>query len=278
MLGGGRVVHDADEGLAAVGPSYRSSSSAWVTGRVGRTWQAERMPRVIGTRWGRKSMPAGARVRVRGGGLAQQLLLDLADVAVGEHGVRLDALVDLAEVEVRLGVPAGARHAALGVHDDVRDQPGAREGREREDRGGRVAARRADDRARASCPGPPAPRGAAPAGRRRRRRAARAGDGRSGTRPGSPPASRKRKSGPRSMTVWPRSRNSSIAAGNDAVGERQEHRLRVRRARGRTPAGHASRGAGGCGRSGRPCARGPTRPVIATCGWSASRRISSAPT
>jgi hypothetical protein len=44
-----------------------------------------------------------ARVGVRGGGLAGQLLLDLADVAMGEDPVGLDALVDLAELEVRLG-------------------------------------------------------------------------------------------------------------------------------------------------------------------------------
>ena len=79
------------------------------------------------------------------GGLADQLLLDLADVAVREDPVRPDALVDLAEVEVCLGVAACARHAALRIDHDIRDEPGPGERGQGEDRRGRVAARRADD-------------------------------------------------------------------------------------------------------------------------------------
>ena len=49
-------------------------------------------------------------------------------------------------MQVRLRLAAGARDAALGVDDEVADQAGARERREREERGRRVAAGRADDR------------------------------------------------------------------------------------------------------------------------------------
>ena len=81
VLRGGRRVDDRHERLVAVGVAYSSSSSAWVTGRVGRTWHADRMPRVIGMRWGRKSTPATPGFAPSSAERAQ-LLLDLADVAV----------------------------------------------------------------------------------------------------------------------------------------------------------------------------------------------------
>ena len=101
-------------------------------------------------RWGRKSTRDRARVgRPRPATPSDaELLLDLGDVAMAADAVRLDALVDLAEHQVRLGVAAGARDAALGVHDEVPDEPGAGQRRERQQRRGRVAARRPDDRDR----------------------------------------------------------------------------------------------------------------------------------
>ena len=47
-----------------------------------------------------------------------------------------------------LGLATGARDAALGIDHEVADEPGPRQRREREERRGRVAARRADDRDR----------------------------------------------------------------------------------------------------------------------------------
>ena len=79
---------------------------------------------------------------------AGKLLLDLGDVPVAADAVRLHALVDLAEHQVGLGLATGARDAALGIDHEVADQPGARQRREREERRGRVAAGRADDRDR----------------------------------------------------------------------------------------------------------------------------------
>ena len=70
-----------------------------------------------------------------------ELLLDLGDVAVAAEAVRLHALVDLAEHEVGLRLAAGAGDAALGVDDEVADQAGPCQRGQREDRGGRVAAR-----------------------------------------------------------------------------------------------------------------------------------------
>jgi len=56
-------------------------------------------------------------------------------------------------MEVRLRVAAGARDAALRVHDNVLEQACAGQGRQGEDRGGGVAARRADDGARGAADG-----------------------------------------------------------------------------------------------------------------------------
>ena len=66
-------------------------------------------------------------------------------MAVAADAVGLHALVDLAEHHVGLGVAAGARDAALGVDDEVADEPGPGERREGEERRRRVAAGRADD-------------------------------------------------------------------------------------------------------------------------------------
>ena len=148
----GGVATTVTNGSSAYAAAYSSSSSAWVIGRVGRTWQADRMPRVIGMRWGRKStatMPGLADgSRPSRAGDPGELLLDLGDVAVAADAVRLHALVDLAEHQVGLGLAAGARHAALGIDHEVADEPGARQRGEGEERRGRVAARRPDDRDR----------------------------------------------------------------------------------------------------------------------------------
>ena len=186
VLRGGGVVDDRDERLVAVGLAVdlvelRLRDGAGRADVAGGEDPAGHRDEV-----GQEVDAAGARVRVRGGGLAGQLLLDLADVAVGEDAVRLDALVDLAEVEVGLGVAAGARDAALGVHDDVGDQAGTGERRQGEDRRRGVAAGGADDGARLR-----AQRGQLRAVQLRQavdggRRAGRAAGGRRGTRSRSP--------------------------------------------------------------------------------------------
>ena len=110
------------------------------------------MPRVIGIRWGRKStatMPGLASAASPARGLDRgQLLLDLRDVAMPAEPVRLDALVDLAEMELRLGLAAGSGHPALGVDHEVADQAGPCERSERQDGGRRIAAGGAHDRDR----------------------------------------------------------------------------------------------------------------------------------
>ena len=110
------------------------------------------MPRVIGMRWGRKSTASIPGLALGCEALAQrddgQLLLDLGDMAVATDAVRRDALVDLAEEQVRLGLATGARDAALGVDHEVADQAGPRERRQGQQGRGRVAAGRADDRDR----------------------------------------------------------------------------------------------------------------------------------
>ena len=111
------------------------------TGRVGRTWQADRIPRVIGIRCGRNVDRA-----VRSAPSAASSCSISADVAMAVDAVRLHALVDLAEHQVRLRVAAGARDAALRVDDEVVDQAGPGERRDREEGRRRVAARVADDR------------------------------------------------------------------------------------------------------------------------------------
>ena len=81
-------------------------------------------------------------------GRVREFLLDLGDVSVTTDAVRGHALVDLAEHEMGLGLAPSPRDAALGIDHEVLDQSGARERGEREDRGGRVATRRTDDRDR----------------------------------------------------------------------------------------------------------------------------------
>ena len=102
----------------------------------------------VGQEVDRDDPRVGAGSRPSRGGDRGQLLLDLGDVAMTAEAVRLDALVDLAEMEVRLRLATGARDAALGVDDEVADEPGPGQRRERQERRRRVAARRADDRDR----------------------------------------------------------------------------------------------------------------------------------
>ena len=73
-----------------------------------------------------------------------ELLADLRVVAMTADAVGPDRLVDLAEVDLELGLAAGAADAALGIDDDVPDQAGARERRQGEQGGRRVAAGRGD--------------------------------------------------------------------------------------------------------------------------------------
>ena len=96
-------------------------------------------------RWGRKSTGRTPGLASGSGSEHAQLLLHLRDMPVPADAVRTDALVDLAEGQVRLGVAAGTRDATLGVHHEVRDEPGPCERRERQDGRGGVAAGSADD-------------------------------------------------------------------------------------------------------------------------------------
>jgi hypothetical protein len=75
-----------------------------------------------------------------------QLLLQLRGVPVAADAVGADALVDLAVMELGLGLATGPGDAALGVHDQVADEPGASERREGQQACRGVAARRPDDR------------------------------------------------------------------------------------------------------------------------------------
>ena len=176
-----------------------------------------------------------------------------------------------------LGVAAGARDAALRVHDEVGDEPGAGERREREDRRRRVAAGRADDRARRAPDRGRAPRDAARAGRRRRSRAGRPAGGRSGTSAGS---RRGRGGGSRG-----RGRSRSAHGRGTRRSGRRRRRGGGRGTRPRRSSGTASKTlrslVARCGwmpAIGSPFRSRPTRPTISTLGWSASSRISSAPT
>ncbi len=94
----------------------------------------------------------GAGIRTRVQALARrgdgELLLDLGDVAVAAQAVRPHVLIDLAEHHLGLRLASGAGHSALGVDDEVADEPGTCQGSERQEGRGRVAARRADQRDR----------------------------------------------------------------------------------------------------------------------------------
>ena len=107
------------------------------------------MPAVHRDQVGHEVDAGGTGVRVGGrpgrGAQRRELLLDLGDVAMAADAIGPDALVDLAEMELGLRLATGARDAALGVDDEIADQPGPGERREREERRGRVAARSADD-------------------------------------------------------------------------------------------------------------------------------------
>ena len=222
-------------------------------------------------RCGQEVDAADARVRAVAAERAE-LLLDLADVAVGEDPVRLDALVHLAELEVRLGVAAGARDAALRVHDEVGDEPGAGERGEREDRRRRVAARGADDGAR---PRPIAAEllavqlGQAVDGGREQVRPrvlevvpARVVGGVAEPEVGAEVDHRL----PASEELVDPARDRAVGEGEEhrlgAVGDRVEH-LEVARREVRVDA--RDRVA--------PAARGRPGPTISTLGWSASSRI-----
>ena len=167
----GGVLDDRDERLVVVRRRRRArrarpGSPAGSCGRGRRT----RMPRVIGIEVRQEVDAADARVRAGVPATAPSSSCSISPMwRCVNIAVRLDALVDLAEVEVRLGVAAGAGHAALGVDDDVADEAGARERREGEDRGRRVAARASRRSRRGASPSRgQLRRGGAPAGRRRR--------------------------------------------------------------------------------------------------------------
>ena len=81
-----------------------------------------------------------------GGSSSAELLLDLRRVAVRGDLVGEDVLARHREVRGLVERAPGAGDALLGVDHDVGDQPRARERREREQRGGRVAAGVGDDR------------------------------------------------------------------------------------------------------------------------------------
>ncbi len=102
------------------------------------------MPRSIGIRCGVNTTRTSLAGRVG------KHLVDLRHVAVGADAVGRDALVAFGEVEMRLGLAAGAADAALAVDDDAvrRDRAGFQERREGQDRGGRVAAGVGDELSR----------------------------------------------------------------------------------------------------------------------------------
>ncbi len=82
------------------------------------------------------------------GGRGGELLLDLGDVAMTAEAVGLHVLVDFAEHHLGLRIAAGAGDAALRVDDEVPDEPGTRQGSERQQRRRGVAAGRTDQRDR----------------------------------------------------------------------------------------------------------------------------------
>ena len=95
------------------------------------------MPRSSGTR-------CGTNVTCRA-----ELLFHLGDVTVAEHAVRGDRSVVLGEVRAVARRAAGARDAGLRVDDHAAhrvEQAGLDERQEREQRGGRIAARVGDER------------------------------------------------------------------------------------------------------------------------------------
>ena len=102
----------------------------------------------VGQEVDRDGAGVGAGVQTFTTGDECQFLFDLRHVAVATDAVRLHALVDLAEQEVRLGFAPGTRHAALRIHNEIADEPGAGQWGEREQGRGRVATRGPDDRDR----------------------------------------------------------------------------------------------------------------------------------
>ena len=108
------------------------------------------MPRVIGIRCGRKStatipgLAPGSRPAPAA--IAASSCSISATCRWPADAVRLDALVDLAEMELGFGLASRPGDAALGVDDEVADQSGPRQRGECQERGGGVAAGCTDDR------------------------------------------------------------------------------------------------------------------------------------
>src|SRR5438128_10933222 len=94
---------------------------------------------------GEQAAPEGQQVGDEADGEAE-LLADLGGVAMRSDRVRREVLQHEACVGARLRSSAGARDARLGVDDDAPRLDGVDEGREREQRGGRVAAWVGDER------------------------------------------------------------------------------------------------------------------------------------
>ena len=148
----GGVDDDRDERLVAVGGLVqpvelrlgRRPRRSHVAGRQ----DAARHRDEVGEEVDRRRCPGSPTAQALRGRDDRKFLLDLRDVPVATDAVRGDALVDLAEEQVRLCLATRARDAALGIDDEVADQPGPRQRRQRQQRRGRVAARRADDRDR----------------------------------------------------------------------------------------------------------------------------------
>jgi hypothetical protein len=100
----------------------------------------------VGEEVDRTDPGVGGRIEALAAGDPGELLLDLGDVAVAPDAVRLHALVDLAEHEVRLRLATRSRHATLGIDHEIADEARTRERGEGQERRRRVAARRPDDR------------------------------------------------------------------------------------------------------------------------------------
>ena len=88
---------------------------------------------------------AGLELHGELGAQQRELLLDLGRVAVGGDLVGNDVLARIGEVGALVERAPCAGDALLGVDDDILNQPGAGQRREREHGRGRIAARVGDD-------------------------------------------------------------------------------------------------------------------------------------